>query len=810
MKPFYIFFLFVFIFSCNNSKNKRKELIHYVPQNSSFVIKASNLESLKSGITNNNFLQKFSKTTSYKSLEKRLEPLSLLKTKGNLLISLDKDKTDSLNFTLVTKYHKDLFLTDSLKNYTEETFKNKNISYKKSTLKNITFYSTLIDGIFIASTVKQNITEAFYDVELNKDLEKLHRTLDKDKVFSIIIKSTNPFITSFFTNKDVSLKSFTNYIALDSDLNQDQLFFNGITKASDSTKSLINIFKNTVAQENLIQNITPSNSDGFLSFTFNNYSILKQNLNAHLLKDSITLSTPLLDNINEIGVIYEGDNHAIVLNSIDDIATNDALLGEQTVIENYRQVDVFNFSKPEFFASQLTPLVTYNKATKYCQIDNFFVFTDNLEMLQNIIANYQNKTTLSKQTHFKQIKEQLSDEASLIQVCNSSSLKNLINNNIKEPLPNTFNNYKSAAIQFIYDTNFAHINAIINKAKNRVYANTVSEELNIKLENDLLNTPKFVTNHITKQKEIVVQDINNNLYLISNKGKVLWKKRLKGPVLGDINQIDIYKNGRLQLVFATPKNVYVLDRNGKEVGPFPIKFNDAITQPLSVFDYDKRKNYRLMVTQNKHVLMYDAKGKPVKGFTFKSAENDIITQPQHFRIGSKDYITIKTKNKLYILDRTGKTRVTPKTTQTFSEELLYLYNNKFTTSTITGKLITIDTKGNTATQNLKLTEQHSIATTSKTLVTYNEDKLNIRSKTVNLDFGNYTAPKIFYINDKIYVTITDLQARKIYLFDSQAKALPNFPVYGNSVISLDNIDKDSALEFVTKGDNDAIIIYQIN
>lgn len=810
MKPFYVVLLLVFVFSCNNPKNKRKALIHYIPQNSTVILKTSNLESLKSSIQNSHFLQKSSKSKAYKTLEKELETLSNLKTTGDLLICLDKNETDSLNFTIVTKHHKSLFITDSLKNYSEETFQEKNASYKKSILKNTTFYSTIIDSVFIVSSLKQNIVDVFNISELNTNLEKSYHTLSKDKGLSIIIKSTNPFIESFFIDKHLPLKTFTNYIAFDVDINQDQLFFNGITKASDSTKSFINVFKNTVPQENQIQNITPSNCDGFLSFTFNDYSVFKQNLDTHLQKDSIANQTSLFENINEIGVIYEGKNRAIVLNSIDAIATNEALISEQTVIENYRQVDVFNYSKPDLFATELAPLIKYNTVTKYCQIDHFFVFTDDLELLQNIIANYQNKTTLSEQTHFKHVKEQLSDEASLMQVTNPSTLKNILSNTIQESLSNSFNNYKSSAIQFIYDSNFAHVNGIIKKAKSRVSANTVSEELNIKLESDLLNNPQFVVNHITKQKEIVVQDVNNNLYLISNKGKVLWKKRIKGAVLGEINQIDIYKNGRLQLAFATPNYVYVLDRNGKEVSPFPLKFNDAITQPLSVFDYDKKKNYRLLVTQNKRVLMYDAKGKSVKGFTFKQANNSIITAPQHFRMGSKDYITLKTKNKLYILDRTGKIRVTPKTAANFSAEAIYLYNNKFTTTTNNGKLITVDTKGNTASQNLKLSKKHHIVTTSKTLVTHGENKLNIRNKTVNLDFGNYSEPKIFYINDKIYVTITDFQSRKVHLYDSQTKSLPNFPVYGNSVMTLDNIDKDAALEFVTKGENNAILLYQIN
>jgi len=48
------------------------------------------------------------------------------------------------------------------------------------------------------------------------------------------------------------------------------------------------------------------------------------------------------------------------------------------------------------------------------------------------------------------------------------------------------------------------------------------------------------------------------------------------------------------------------------------------------------------------------------------------------------------------------------------------------------------------------------------------------------------------------------------LFDSNAKLLPNFPIYGNASINLDNIDRDRELEFVTKGDNNSIILYQIN
>ncbi|WAC03450.1 hypothetical protein N7U66_08165 [Lacinutrix neustonica] len=385
----------------------------------------------------------------------------------------------------------------------------------------------------------------------------------------------------------------------------------------------------------------------------------------------------------------------------------------------------------------------------------------------------------------------------------------MLETNLNSSVDASLKNYKISALQFIYDTDYAHLNAIIKKDKGRTESNTVTEVLNIKLDVKLLNDPQFVINHRTKQKEIVVQDINNKLYLISNTGNILWKKQLNGPVLGRIEQIDIYKNGRLQLAFATPHRVYLIARNGKDVDGYPLLFNDKITQPLSVFDYDKKKNYRLFVTQGKQVLLYDGKGKTVQGFKFSSAKGIINHQPQHIRIASKDYIIIKTNEVLHILSRRGKTRVSPKTDLTFSNQPVFEYDNGFATTTQDGHLMLIDDNGKVTSSTL-LGQNTNLVTTSKTLVAQNDNKLKIKNNALELNFGSYTVPKLFYINNKIYVSLTELQSQKVLLYDSQAKLLPNFPVYGNAPIDLDNIDSDPALEFVTRGDDSTILVYEIN
>ena len=92
----------------------------------------------------------------------------------------------------------------------------------------------------------------------------------------------------------------------------------------------------------------------------------------------------------------------------------------------------------------------------------------------------------------------------------------------------------------------------------------------------------------------------------------------------------------------------------------------------------------------------------------------------------------------------------------------------------------------------------------------NDNILSIKGKKVELELGVYTKPKIFYIYDKIYVSVTDIQNQKIYLFDSQAEPIPNFPVFGSSLIDLIDMENDKKLELVAKDQENSLIVYKMN
>ena len=88
--------------------------------------------------------------------------------------------------------------------------------------------------------------------------------------------------------------------------------------------------------------------------------------------------------------------------------------------------------------------------------------------------------------------------------------------------------------------------------------------------------------------------------------------------------------------------------------------------------------------------------------------------------------------------------------------------------------------------------------------------MSINGKKANLDYGLYTSPQLIEANNTYYIAITDTQTSKVYLFDTNANLIEGFPVYGNSVVDIANMDNRGKLELVVKGEDNSVLIYQMN
>ncbi|MBU2929265.1 ribonuclease HII [Winogradskyella psychrotolerans] len=778
----FLLIVFTFVFACQKDYNKTKQPYKFIPAETSTIIRINELNDFVNSIENNDVLSNLYN----KELKHAVLFLNHLNTTEHVYIS-----SQDSNFLILTENDSSLFVLDSIKNIISKTLTDVNI--EETQIDDQTIYHKIIGNTFAGSN-NLDLLKTLNSENENTKLSQLIETTDEKSVASVLFKSkeTNysKLLFSEIVNKDNS--SFT---VLDFDYVEKGLHYNGILTSIDSTTNYLDSFKNTIPQKTNTPSIAPYNTASLLSISYDNFSVFSKNNQA---EDSTALdSKTFLNFTDEIALIDD----VLALHSLDPNLIIESI-EDKSFSESFRDIDIYEFGDSNIFKTNLQPFISFENANFFSVFENFIVFSHSTETLKSILTYALNENTLINSDAFQSISENLSDEASLFIFKDSDELSTV--------LGHTMTGYNANAVQFIREDNYTHINGVIQKFKKRAATNSVSETFTTQLEATALTAPQAVKNHVSKAHDIVIQDVNNTLYLISSTGNILWKKQLQGKILGQVEQIDMYKNGRLQLAFTTPNRLYILDRNGNDVPPFPLKFNDAITQPLSVFDYDKRKDYRLLVTQGKNLLMYNAKGQSVGGFNYKSSDADIVSQPKHFRIGTKDYIVFGAGEHLKILNRQGAVRVDVKDKIRFSGNEVYLYQNKFTTTNTLGQLIQVDTRGNLSTQNLNLTDKHKIATTSKTLVSLRENRLIIKSRTLDLDYGDYTEPRIFYLNDKIYVTTTDLQSKKVYLFDSQAKSIPNFPVFGTSAAVLEKLDNDRGLELITQSDDKTVVVYKLH
>jgi hypothetical protein len=170
--------------------------------------------------------------------------------------------------------------------------------------------------------------------------------------------------------------------------------------------------------------------------------------------------------------------------------------------------------------------------------------------------------------------------------------------------------------------------------------------------------PFFFTNHNTGATEIFVQDRNNNIYLISPSGKILWKASIREQIRGDIYMMDYYRNGKLQLLFAGREWLHLVDRNGNYVDKFPVRMKVPASNTLSLFDYENNKDYRLFIAgDDRRIYAYDRSGSPVRGWNIFTTRGKVTDPVTFFRVRGKDYLFVSDDQAVYVLDRTGNIRV---------------------------------------------------------------------------------------------------------------------------------------------------------
>lgn len=804
--PALIILLFL---ACNKNNSHPKSLINYLPNDSGLIIESPDLPRFLTKLKKQDFIKKNAKTLKF-DWSRQLEVLNDLDSIKEAVISISKGSGSGFAFTLYSE-KPFIFKSRDTSGFSFEENRLKPIKYKGQLLNTARF-----KGIYLLSNSASQLKKIINAETYLKDtgFEKVYSASAKEKTSLFISQDfSGDALAQFFPALIPKKRKLANWTGFDLDIEKTAISFNGIAVSSANQRTLEKLLEHTGGGSSEIATVTPATSGGFYSLCYKNPDSLLKHLQ-WFNKDENDAFEAIIKNSSEIGQLYS-PSKSMVINSINPEIILDQLTPSSEHIEDYQGAEIFKLRDSKIWKS-LSPVFGSVKADLFLQLDHFLVFSESLEDLKEITQSYQTNSTLIKEEYYTEAANSLYNESSVLIIGNFPEYGKIIAGSFSKKEDKNMNSleagdYKITALQLVEEHNFVQLHGSFRKAAATKKTNRkISQVADVHLDAPVATKPLFFKNHLTDQMDIVVQDEKNQLYLISNRGNIDWKKQLQSRIQGPVYQVDLFRNGNIQLAFSTQNKIHVLDRNGNTVKPFPLEFNDPITQPLAIFDYDNNRKYRFVVTQHRQLYMFDSKGRRVKGFDFNKTKSDISQAPEHIRIGTKDYIVVpETSGKLHILNRQGNTRIPVKENFEFSENPWFEYLGDFISTNSEGELVKINENGKVSRENLGLNENNKIDATVKSLVTLSENILNIKGNEVALDFGLYTEPKIFYINDTIYVSVTDLQAEKVYLFNSNGQLLPNFPVYGTSAIDLNNADIDRDVEFVVKGDENEIILYKI-
>ena len=757
--------------SCNITENKSKDIKNFIPVNSSVIIKIDNLGKFKSDIKNNKLLDDLSKSDLKYNFKKQIKLINNFQDESQIIICLNENEKI---FTIITK--------DSSNNH--------DLHFRK--IGDVNIFSNS------SSTIKSIKEQA------NTEYNKYNKTFNTSSSFGIILNKnlSKNLINSTFNFKDLNLKNNLGFVV---NVFNDKILLNGLSYVDDSTKISNNIFNGLISSKLKNYEIVPKNVSRLKSFNLSSYSNYKKNSKLEDLKED-RLSSIVNENLIEYSELILNEDQLFIIRLKDIQLFKDYLSENNNIKSTHRN---FNIYDNTFLDYKLTnSVIKYNYKKKILVFKNHIVFSDNETTLIEFINENLKGNTLQEDSSFNNSLTEISSFNTL----NNNYFTNSDYNFFKElNILNSKNDFTENSFQLVQDNEIIHFNAIISKAKASKNNLKISKQFEVEIDEEILMNPHFIKNYATKKLDIVVQDKKNNLYLISNKGSVVWKRKIGQPILGKISQIDLYKNGRLQLIFNTKNKVFVLDRNGKEVKPFPKSFNDDITQPISIFDYDKNKNYRILVTQGKELLLYDKNGKKVNGFKYSRSNSKITSSPKHFRILNKDFIVFKTGKKLKILNRRGRERIKLKDEVVLSNENIFKLDNKLITITNDQKLVEIDISGTVSLSNLLNSKNLKLNTDNyNNIIILDENKMRLNSSYVDLPFSNYNTPKLTKINNNLFVSLFDSQNNKSYLFNKNLKPNSSFPIYSLIPTEFGDMNNDKKIHVIASKITKTISIYTID
>ncbi|MEW6467914.1 MAG: hypothetical protein AB1458_03270 [Bacteroidota bacterium] len=755
----------------------------------------------------------------------------------------------------------------------------RNVIFPKS---NRDFFWTLHKGIFSGSFSSALVEDAVRQLNSgipltnDKGFSKVQATAGARSEMNLFInyRYFHEYVQSFLHPSAKAGTSFFSHFASwgesDVTLKTNGLLMNGYTCASDSLHHYLGLFSGQKPQQIDITAVIPANTATLLSFGVSNFKTFHRDYKSWL--DTRNRLDEYASTIQAVNQRAGGDAEDAVLSWIDnefalvitepakpDFSSNAyAVLRTDRIVEavrklnafsdsaaarenaksdtvNYRGFVIKSFPFSALMGALLGDAFGCVESSCFTAVGDYIVFGKNPQSLKAFISDYGSGKTLARNSYYTEFtRDNLSDESNIYLYSNIARSPQIFKNyvagrfvpDIEEHLP-LFRKFEALGVQLSADNGMFYQNLYLKH--NPIYKQETTSLWETRLDTTISGKPWLVVNHANQTKEVFVQDEAHTIYLISNTGKVLWKRAVDGRIISGIHQIDKLRNGKLQLLFNTASKIYLIDRNGRDVDGFPVTLNNPATAGIAVFDYEGSRDYRIIVPcEDKKIYNYTGNGKPADKWKFDRTDERVNAPVQHFRIGNKDYLAVlDVSGRLYITNRRGEKELKPKE-KLFNAPYFFIEPGKDLAGT---QITACDSSGlvrqltlGSETEDIRFQDfacrphfayrdldkdgkPDFIFACGNKLAAYKKDKSMLFMH--HFDKSLSSAPEFFTFTDgSIYIGTSSAESNELYLLDSHGALYTGFPLYGNTAFSVGDMNKDSQYNLVS-GSEKSVYVYSL-
>lgn len=722
----------------------------------------------------------------------------------------------------------------------------------------VTQYLAFQNGVMIYTTSSQLLVNSYetYVGQLPKllddtDFNRITGALSsKSKArlyiqYSEFVDLVSGIVNDSQQNGLLWLNNFASWSGVDLMIKNKELIFSGFTIAdsinylSQSTSSQTPVELNALV-------VMPYNTNTLIWNGVSDYNsyLLDTYGNAGAADLSQKLNYDMNNFINVVGSEFAFISNATTLNSVEgnswfivklknkdigaSVLNRIAANKGKSRVANYSGYRIGKIDQSDFisvlFGESMGSLITENYFTI---IGDYAVFGNTSTSIQNMVNYFETGKTLDLNDNYQKFSDNIATSSNILVYINPNEILNRLRQYFTDDASKkieinekVISSFQGLSFQLSAGTPMAFTTLYTNHTEG--YHEENLSLWKVKLEDNIVSGPFLVTDHQTKSENVIVFDNLNNMYLINADGRILWERKIDGKPLGNIYEVDYYKNRKYQYLFNTADNIYLIDKNGKDVSGYPKKLHSKATNGVVVFDYLGNKDYRLIVAQSdKRVYNYNIQGKEVKGWN-QPKMNNIVIDPVVRRVANnKDYIIITDiENEIKIVNRKGNRRIKLAGSIKKARNSNYYVNRTNSKGIIistdkSGKLVYISSSGK-----LKYTDFGEFSSEhfflyedfngdkSKDFIYIDGSKLKVfdRFKKVlfSYDFGsNITIPPSFFGlggNQHVLGVVAD-QERTIYLFDKKGNIIISKGLVGETQFTVGDLQNNNKINLVSVAGN---------